>query len=84
VESDPVTSQLGDFAGYAVNKINGVEVTDLKQAHGLLHPKEVPEFHVIELFGASRPVVIPAAAVKEANKRVAANYGITQLENLSD
>ena len=84
VESDPVTSQLGDFAGYAVEKINGVEVTDLKHAHELLHPKDAPEFHVIELFGASRPVVIPSAAVAAANKRVAENSGIARLENLSD
>jgi len=84
VESDPVTSQLGDFSGFAVDKINGVEVTDLKQAYDLLHPQEVPEFHVIELFGASRPVVIPSALVKEANQRVAKNYGIAMLENLSD
>jgi S1-C subfamily serine protease len=84
VESDPVTSQLGDFTGFAVDKINGVEVTDLKQAHELLHPKEAPEFHVIELFGASRPVVIPSARVEEANRRVAENYGITRLENLAD
>ena len=84
VESDPVTSQLGNFSGFAVNKINGVEVTDLKQAFDLLHPKEAPEFHVIELFGASRPVVIPSALVKEANQRVAANYGIARLENLAD
>jgi S1-C subfamily serine protease len=84
VESDPVTSQLADFAGYAVDKINGVEVKDLKHAHELLHPKETPEFHVIELFGASRPVVIASAAVKEANARVAKNYGITKLENFED
>ncbi len=84
VESDPVTSQLENFSGYAVNKINGVEVTDLKQAHELLHPKEAPEFHIIELFGASRPVVIPSAAVKAANQRVAANYGIARMENLTD
>ena len=84
VESDPVTSQLGDFAGFAVDKINGVEVTDLKQAYELLHPEKPPEFHVIELFGASRPVVIPSAAVEEANKRIAGNYGIAQLENLTD
>lgn len=84
VESDPVTSQLGGFTGFAVDKINGVEVTDLKQAHGLLNPKDAPEFHVIELFGANRPIVIPAAAVKEANERVARNYGITAMENLSD
>jgi S1-C subfamily serine protease len=84
VEGDPVTSQLEDFSGYAVNKINGVEVTDLKQAHELLHPKEATEFHVIELFGASRPVVIPSAAVKAANQRVAENYGIARLQNLTD
>ncbi len=84
VESDPVTSQLGDFSGFAVNKINGVEVTDLKQAHELLHPKEAPEFHVIELFGASRPVIIPSAAVAEANKRVAENSGIAKMANLED
>lgn len=84
VESDPVTSQLGDFAGFAVDKINGVEVTDLEHAHQLLHPEEAPEFHVIELFGASRPVVIPSAAVAEANERVAKNYGITSLTNFEE
>ncbi len=84
VMSDPVTSQLDEFSGFAVNKINGVEVTDLKQAYDLLHPKEAPEFHVIELFGASRPVVIPSASVSDANRRIAANYGIARLENLSD
>ncbi len=84
VESDPVTSQLGDFAGFAVDKINGVEVRDLKHAHELLHPAQAPEFHVIELFGASRPVIIPAAEVEAANRRVAENYGIGKLENLED
>jgi S1-C subfamily serine protease len=84
VESDPITSQLGDFTGFAVNKINGVEVHDLAQAHELLYPKEAPEFFVIELFGAERPVVIPAAKVAAANERVMKNYGIDQLENLQD
>ena len=44
---------------------------------------QAPEFFVIELFGANRPVVIPAAAVEEANQRVAKNYGIARLENLT-
>ena len=83
VESDPVTSQLSDFTGFAVNKINGVEVRDLPHASELLHPKEMPEFFVIELFGAERPVVIPSAKVAEANERMKAN-GITDLENLED
>jgi hypothetical protein len=84
VESDPVTSQLGGFAGYAVDKINGVEITGLQQAYDLLHPEKPPEFHVIELFGASRPVVIPSAKVEDANRRVVLNYGIASLENLTE
>jgi hypothetical protein len=84
VESDPVTSQLADFTGFAVDKINGVEVRDLRHAHQLLHPENAPAFHVIELFGASRPLVIPSSAVGEANRRVARNYGIEKLENLED
>lgn len=84
VESDPVTSQLGGFSGYAVEKINGVEVRDLAHADELLYPETPPEFHVIELFGANRPVIIPSAKVVEANKRVQQNYGITLLKNLVD
>jgi S1-C subfamily serine protease len=82
VESDPVTSQLDAFAGFAVDKINGTEVRDFKHAHALLHPEQPPEFHVIELFGANRPVVIPAAAVEAANQRVQASCGIARLANL--
>ena len=83
VESDPVTSHLGDFAGFAVKKINGVEVHDLQQLHDLLYPEKPPEFFVIELFGAERPIVIPSANVREANKRMEQN-GISHLENLED
>jgi len=84
VESDPVTSQLGDYAGFAVDKINGVVVKDLKQAHELLHPKDPPKFHVIELFGADRPVVIPSAEVDKANERVSQNSGISRLQNFEE
>ena len=83
VESDPVTSQLSDFTGFAVDKINGTEVRDLAHVHELLHPKEAPEFFVIELFGAERPIVIPSAKVADADKRMREN-GITRLENLQD
>ena len=83
VESDPVTSQLGDFTGFALDKINGVKVRDLNHASELLHPKEMPEYFVIELFDAERPIVIPSAKVAEANKRMQEN-GIDQLENLQD
>lgn len=84
VESDPVTSTLGRFAGLAVDKINGTTVTDLRQAHSLLNPESPPEFHVIELFGASRPVVIPSKLVDKANRRVAERVGIGKLSNFTE
>lgn len=83
VESDPMTSQLSDYTGYVVRDINGVEVRDLAHASELLHPKEVPEFFVIGLFDAERPIIIPSAKVQEANKRMIAN-GIETLKNLKD
>ncbi len=83
IESDPVTSQLDGFTGLAVEKINGVEVKSLAHAHELLYPKEQPEFFVIELFDAERPLVIPSASVTAANERMKAN-GIAKLENLRD
>ncbi len=84
VVNDPVTSQLGEFAGQVVKKINGEEVKNLKHANDLLHAEEAPEYHVIELFGGSRPVVIPSAQVEAANERMAKNYGISKLKNLED
>jgi hypothetical protein len=82
VESDPITSHLGDSTGLAVNKINGQEVKDLKHAKQLLNPSVLPEFHVIELHGNHRPIIISAKDVAGANQRVSDNYGIQKLEQL--
>lgn len=82
VESDPVTSHLAEFAGLAVEKINGTEVLNLAQAYELLHPPQAPEYFVIELHGANRPLVIPSAKVQDANQRIQKSCGITRLFNL--
>ena len=84
IEQDPITSQMDDFTGQAVEKIDGIPVRDLKHAHDLLYAENPPEFHVIELYGARRPLIIPSTKVEEANKRVQANYGISKLFNLED
>ncbi len=84
VESDPVNSQLGGFTGLAVDKINGTTVKSLKHAHELLNPPTLPEFHVIELFGASRPIAIPGSAVEAANERVSKTYAIENLSNFTE
>jgi S1-C subfamily serine protease len=84
VESDPVNSQLGGFTGLAVDKINGVTVKSLKHAHELLNPPTPPEFHVIELFGANRPIALPGNAVEAANERVRRTYAIERLSNFTE
>jgi S1-C subfamily serine protease len=84
ITPDPVTSQMDNFSGLAVDKINGTVVRDLAHAHELLYGENPPEFHTIELHGAQRPVIIPSEKVKEANARVQANYGISKLANLQD
>ena len=84
VLSDAINSQLGEFEGHAVDKINGEEVVDLAHSKTLLEAEPEGGFHVIELFGVSRPIVIPAEGVAAATARVARNYGFSRLSNLED
>ena len=84
IESDPINSQMTGFTGHAVDTINGTKVTSLKQANELLNPETPPEFHVIELFGGSRPLIVPTAKVTEANERIQRIYAIDHLSNLED
>ncbi|MDB6078478.1 MAG: 2-alkenal reductase, partial [Akkermansiaceae bacterium] len=84
VENDAINSQLGDFTGQAVEKINGTVVTSLKQVNELLHPQEMPEFFVIELYGGGRPIVIPGKEVQAADKRVRETYSIARPANLEE
>ncbi len=84
IESDPINSQMTGFTGLAVDTINGTKITDLKQVNELLNPETPPEFHVIELFGGSRPLIVPTAKVAEANERIQRIYAIDHLSNLED
>lgn len=84
IESDPINSQMSGFTGLAVDTINGTTVRNLKQAYDLLHPDDPPEFHVIELFGGNRPLIVPSEKVDEANQRIQRIYTIDQLSNLED
>jgi S1-C subfamily serine protease len=82
--SDPVTSQIEGFTGKAIEKINGEPIRDLNHAYEQLYRKDAPEFHVIELYGANRPIIIPSKKVKEANSRVQRSYGISLIANLEN
>ena len=55
------------------------EVKGLAHLHSLLYPVEGtsrPEYTVIELSDAARPLVIDNAAVDAANERIAERYNI--------
>ena len=82
--NDSINSHLGEFEGRVVERINGQNVTDLTHAKELLDATPDDGFHVIELFGAGRPIVLPAAGIAAANDRVARNYGVTRRYNLQD
>ncbi|WP_411827940.1 trypsin-like peptidase domain-containing protein [Luteolibacter sp. AS25] len=84
IEQDPVTSRIPNVTGLAVDTVNGTKIKSLKQLNELLTAENPPEFHVFELYGASRPVIIPSADVKAANERVQSSYGISKLQNLED
>ncbi|MGB1130971.1 MAG: trypsin-like peptidase domain-containing protein [Haloferula sp.] len=84
IQSDSINSQLSGFTGKAVDKINGEKISTLKQAHELLNAADAPEFHVIELLGARRPIVIPSAEVAAANEMVQRTYAIESLSNLQE
>ncbi|MEP2776420.1 MAG: trypsin-like peptidase domain-containing protein [Luteolibacter sp.] len=84
IEPDPVTSQIDNFTGMAVEKVNGLPVRDLAHLYELLYTENPPEYHVIEVYGANRPIIIPSDKVSAANERVQANYGIAKLYNLQD
>jgi hypothetical protein len=85
ITPDPITTQIDDFTGLALDKINGTTVRDLHHVHELLYgEKNPPEFHVIELHGGHRPIIIPSEKIAEANARIQENYGIEKLVNLKD
>ena len=76
---DEVNARFDDLGRGLVSKVNGVEVKGLAHLHNLLYPAEGadrPEYTVIELSDAARPLVIDNAAVEAANARIAERYNI--------
>ncbi len=76
---DEVNVRLSNTGRNLVTRVNGVEVKGLAHLHSLLYPAEGeprPDYTVIELADAPRPLVIDNAAVDAANGRIAERYNI--------
>ncbi len=84
VLEDPINSYLSGFTGNAVESINDVKITSLKQLHELLNPEEMPEHFVIKCEGISRPLILPAKDIQANNKLILKKYGIDQPSYLSE
>lgn len=78
---DEVNARFEDLGRGVVTKVNGVPVTGLSQMASLLYPEggELPEFIVIELAGAERPLVFDREAVQAANARIKASSGAPEM-----
>ncbi len=72
---DPINTYLRDFAPAVVDEINGKKITSLEEAQKALN--EPLEYHVIQLLGEGRPIVLENAKVKEAESRIRQRYNIT-------
>lgn len=76
---DEVNARFKDTGRGLVTKVNGVEVKGLSHLYSLLYPADEqprPEYMVIELADAPRPLVIESAVIDAANSRIAERYNI--------
>ncbi len=82
---DEVNARVNDTGRGIVTRVNGVEVRGLAHLYSLLYPADNqprPEYTVIELADAARPLVIDNALVDDANRRIAERYNIPAASRL--
>ena len=77
---DPVNTYVAPFKGAIVEKINGQEIRSLQDVAAAF--EQPGEFHVIQLLGEGRPIVLERSALAEAGQRIRQRYGVTTDQNL--
>lgn len=84
VLSDVLTDQINTYAtpfrGSIVSRINNKQIQTLQDVAAAF--EEPGDFHVIELLGQGRPIVLDRSALKEASARIKQRYGVAAEENL--
>ncbi len=73
---DSINTNFGSFQHSVVDKVNGQAIKTLQNLYDALHPREEPEFFVIEFVGTGLPLILEASRVKEANARIQETYQI--------
>ena len=77
---DPVNTYAAPFKGGIVDKINGQRIKSLDDVAAAF--AQPGEFHVIEILGEGRPIVLERSALAEAGERIRQRYRVTTEQNL--
>lgn len=77
---DPVNTYAAPFKGGIVDKINGQRIRSLDEVAAAF--EQPGEFHVIEILGEGRPIVLERSALAGADERIRQRYGVTGEKNL--
>ena len=77
---DPVNTYAAPFKGGIVDKINGQQIKSLDDVAAAF--EQPGEFHVIEILGEGRPIVLERSALAEAGERIRQRYRVTTEQNL--
>ena len=77
---DPVNTYAAPFNGGIVDKINGQQIKSLDDVAAAF--EQPGEFHVIEILGEGRPIVLERSALAEAGERIRQRYRVTTEQNL--
>ena len=77
---DPVNTYVAPFKGGIIAKINGQQIRSLQDVASAF--EQPGEFHVIELLGEGRPIILERSALAEASERIRQRYGVTTDRNL--
>ncbi len=77
---DPVNTYAAPFKGGIVDKINGQRIKSLDDVAAAF--EQPGEFHVIEILGEGRPIVLERSTLAEAGERIRQRYRVTTEQNL--
>ena len=77
---DPVNTYAAPFKGGIVDKINGQQIKTLDDVAAAF--EQPGEFHVIEILGEGRPIVLERSALAEAGERIRQRYRVSADKNL--
>jgi hypothetical protein len=72
---DSANTYISDVLNKVVHKVNGVPITRLEDVIEAFK-KPAGKYHVIEVEGVCKPLILNAERVREANERILKNFGI--------